>query len=112
MTMDSSAFDNIARSLATGGTRRTVIKTLAGGALGLVGLAGLRTEVAAGPAGTCPNGKDSSCPEGCKCDPDKTCFRCPNQSTPTLAGTCKCNAKARTCKRLFGGRTAPRIECA
>lgn len=109
--MEGRKFDDMTKSLAAGSTRRSALKGVAGGILGLVGLAGLRRETLAAPGGTCPNGKDSSCPDGCKCDPGKTCFRCPKQSVPTLDGRCKCNAKARTCKRLYGGRFAPRIEC-
>ena len=107
--MDARSFDQLTRSLGIDTSRRTAIKRLAGGALGLAGLAALRGGVAAGPSGTCPNGKDSSCPDGCKCDPNKACFRCPPQSIATLHGTCKCNAMARTCKKRYGGRSAPRI---
>ena len=110
--MESHTFDALTKTFGAGTTRRSMVKGVAGGVLGLVGLARLRSGVAAGPSGTCPNGKDSSCPEGCKCDPNKTCFRCPKQSLPTLDGRCKCQAKARTCKQLYGGKTAPRIECA
>jgi len=109
--MESRKFDEMTKSFGAGSTRRSALRGVAGGILGLGGLAGLQRGAAAAPEGRCPNGKDSSCPDGCKCDPDKTCFRCPNQSTPTLRGTCKCTAKARVCKRRFGGRTAPRIEC-
>jgi hypothetical protein len=110
--VESHTFDALTKTFGAGTTRRSALKGVAGGVLGLVGLAGLRSGVAAGPRGTCPNGKDSSCPEGFKCDPNKTCFRCPKQSVPTLAGTCKCNAKARVCNRRYGGKTAPRIEYA
>jgi hypothetical protein len=110
--MASHKFDTLTKTFGARSTRRSTLKAVAGGVLGLVGLAGLRSGVAAGPSGTCPNGKDSACPQGCKCDPNQSCFRCPKQSVPTLAGTCKCNAKARVCTQLYGGKTAPRIACA
>ena len=110
--MESHKFDTLTKTFGAQSSRRSAVKGVAGSVLGLAGLARLRSEVAAGPSGRCPNGKDSFCPEGCKCDPNKTCFRCPKQSVPTLEGTCKCNAKARTCTKLYGGKTAPRIECA
>jgi hypothetical protein len=46
-------------------------KGVAGGVLGLVGLARLQSGVAAGPGGTCPNGKDSSCPGGANALPTR-----------------------------------------
>ena len=110
--VESHKFDTLTKTFGARSTRRSTLKGVAGGVLALVGLASLRSGVAAGPSGTCPNGKDSSCPEGCKCDPNQSCFRCPKQSVPTLAGTCKCNAKARVCTQLYGGKTAPRIACA
>ena len=109
--MNSRVFDEVPRSLGARASRRAGLKRLAGGAFGLEGLPALRGGVAAGLAGTCRNGKDSSCPDGCKCDPNKACFRCPPQSIATLHGTCKCNAKARTCQELYGGRSSPRIAC-
>ena len=110
--MESHTFDALTKSFSAGTTRRAMVKGVAGGVLGLIGLAGLRAGVAAGASGTCPNGKDAMCPEGCKCDPNKTCLRCPQQSVPTLDGRCKCNAKARTCETLYGGRYPSRISCA
>ena len=109
--MKARKLDEVPRSLGVQASRRAALKRLAGGAFGLDGLAALRGEVTAGQVGTCPNGKDSSCPDGCKCDPNRACFRCPPQSIATLHGTCKCNAEARTCQELYGGRSAPRIAC-
>jgi hypothetical protein len=84
---------------------RVVALGMAGGVVGLVGLAGLRSGVAAGPRATCPNGKDSSCPAERKCAPNTSCFRCPKRSVPTLTGNCRCTARPGACEHHFGSRT-------
>ena len=113
--MENQTFDELTKMFGAGTTRRSLAKGVAGGVLGLVGLARLQRGAAAGASGTCPNGKDSSCPSGCKCGPNKTCFTCPDRSQPTLDGKCRCTARPETCEQLFGSRsksTVPRIECA
>lgn len=105
--MDGRGFDKLAKSLAAGGSRRAAVKALAGGVLGLGALAGLGSKGAAA-ATTCPNGKDTSCPDPCFCE-DKVCKRCPRGYALRPSGRCKCALRNEdNCRQ---GRFAPKLAC-
>jgi hypothetical protein len=112
--VESQKFDALTRQFGAGATRRSVVKQVSGGLLGLAALAGLQRGVSAGAPGTCPNGKSSSCPPGCLCDANKTCFTCPSGSQPTVTGGCRCTQRPSKCKQRFGSKNknVARIECA
>ena len=76
--MDKDRFDDVVKSLAAGADRRSVLKRIAGGALGgLLGLAGASRAGATHKKGhhCTPSGKHA-CPEGYTCV-DHTCVKTP-----------------------------------
>jgi hypothetical protein len=79
--MDNQRFDALARALATGTSRRTVLKGLAGGAVGgTLLIAGATSQPAAAQQVACTTGTQNACPAGYIC--------CPTTNTPGGPGIC------------------------
>lgn len=65
-----------------------------------------------GPDDTCVPAGTDQCPGKCFFIEDRNaCFSCPAGSKATARGTCRCQFKARTCKREFGGQAVRPVRC-
>lgn len=76
--MDQERFDRITRTLATGQSRRGILKGLTGTAIGgLLASVGMAEASAKGPCKSpkakCGKGKNAVCCESGVCNPDGTC---------------------------------------
>jgi hypothetical protein len=94
--MDQERFDAITRTLASGLSRRGMVRTLGGASLGLTALVGLsQTEARGKPCRSasfptrCGRGKDSVC-TNLNADDDH-CGDC-DTACPTTAPTCCCGS--------------------
>ena len=100
--MDGRKFDDIARSLTAGASRRRVLKGLGAGALGLVGLR-VAGEAAEAARPQCPGnqtvcnaeGITQCCPWGTSC--------CPVRQGNRLIGFACCNTETQVCRRTGQG---------
>jgi hypothetical protein len=87
--MDGQRFDELTRRLAEGAPRRSVLKGIAGGALGLLGARTLGIRSAAGqqcvaPGAACQRNRD--CCEG-RCSDQGVCF-CQDPAEPVIGCSC------------------------
>src|SRR3954468_13440328 len=89
-TVDDKRFDTITRALATTSLRRGVVKSAAGGALGLIGLSALRE--ASAQVGCKTN---ADCSNRNVCNDRNICVRCVHNSDCKKGK--KCNKKKDKC---------------
>jgi hypothetical protein len=114
--MDGSRFDQIARGMAAGSTRRTLLKSLGGGALAALGLSRTADGVDAGgnkpptpkPQSVCT--KDARCLAGLVCQSDGSRNWCQpgcriGGASPPTGGT----TSPRSARR-WGSRGRPSID--
>ena len=100
--MDGHKFDDVARALAAGASRRTILKGLFAGAVGAVGL-GRAARVGAGPSGTRTLGQ--SCRSDADCQPGQHLF-CDQVGT-TGASRCECTLGFESCDGVCVSTTCP-----
>lgn len=83
--MDQNQFDSVARSIGTPATRRSGIKALVGGLLGLGGAASVLSADAKKKGPRCGDGR---CASGQWCHEDgETCY-CKSNNSPACGGSC------------------------
>jgi hypothetical protein len=102
--MDHAAFDDLIRALGTGTSRRTLVKRLAGGALGgLFGLRTLEADATHKKGHKCNPSDKHSCPEGYTCV-DKKCVK--KSPPPTCSGKDQgCDEKHPCCDGYYCDQT-------
>jgi hypothetical protein len=112
--MDGQRFDDLARKVGSGLSRRQLVRLLLGGAGALAGTAVLKDQVSAvGLGGACPNG-NADCEFGltcsangtCQCNPSTVVTECPagtwhEGNTKFLDGQC-CNGNGNCCSNDCG----------
>src|SRR3954471_3798187 len=94
-TVDDKRFDTITRALATTSLRRGVVKSAAGGALGLVGLSALREVAAQGVTAQVGCNNNDDCGDRRVCNNRNICVRCVHNSDCKKGK--KCNKKKDKC---------------